>query len=33
VARVLPRLVECAKHDRNAVLRARCVNDLPDLSS
>ncbi|CAM6093819.1 unnamed protein product [Calypogeia fissa] len=24
VARVLPKLIECAKHDRNAVLRARC---------
>ncbi|KAL2629963.1 hypothetical protein R1flu_014649 [Riccia fluitans] len=24
VSRVLPRLMECAKHDRNAVLRARC---------
>jgi CLIP-associating protein 1/2 len=24
VARVLPRIIESAKHDRNAVLRARC---------
>eukprot|EP01018_Ginkgo_biloba_P033457 Gb_39333 [translate_table: standard] len=24
VARVLPRIVDCAKHDRSAVLRARC---------
>ncbi|KAJ7565995.1 hypothetical protein O6H91_02G084300 [Diphasiastrum complanatum] len=26
VARVLPRIVDCAKHDRNAVLRARCCD-------
>ncbi|KAG6556657.1 hypothetical protein Mapa_001598 [Marchantia paleacea] len=26
VSRVLPRLMECAKHDRNAVLRARCCD-------
>ncbi|XP_073388615.1 CLIP-associated protein isoform X1 [Physcomitrium patens] len=26
VARVLPRIIECAKHDRNAILRTKCCN-------